>query len=433
MNESVLAPAAAPSFRRPAIESSVQFLFFAILLLIEIQGLLLSNEKLYVTLFGRELSLVDGVIPVLIVLCGLLWIGRYDELRIFCRRSTPLWAFCGYLLASLFVKGMPGKGSVSLVQSSIEFGFLYLGFAVCFRSARRSVSAIGLTLRVMTVVAICIVIADVLYVSHNGFYADLPNDAERYNTSYGTYVQLGYFASLLMMFSGALFLWLPRGRTNWRVLALLSLSIVMLFITGARTPSGSGIAGLIVIWLLSPNKSRILKMWLIVPLILVMLVFTGVQNRFVQTESGSVGLNLDLTGRAGWYAADFYDALDHQPFGAGWGSSDLFVFQEEGEGEIATTHSQHLQLFHDLGIVGYATFLAGWGIMLRRYWLAARRAPLQSADRLVLALAAGFLIGFFISMITDSTWLASLYYGDFGFFWMGAALALLPDRAKKQP
>ena len=148
----------------------------------------------------------------------------------------------------------------------------------------------------------------------------------------------------------------------------------------------------------------------------------GISSHFFAPASSDEGVvKRGFTGRQVWYFVVFADALQHQPFGAGWGSADQLVFVERSE-LIFSTHSQHLQLFHDLGALGYSLFLISWSVFLWRYWQAARSTPPDSAHYLLLCMAIGFMVAFFIAMITDSIWTSSLYYGDYGFFLLGLAL-----------
>jgi O-antigen ligase len=168
-------------------------------------------------------------------------------------------------------------------------------------------------------------------------------------------------------------------------------------------------------------------------IVIILLVAAGVDIRYISKDSDTgPELNIGLTGRDVWYIEVFLHSLDQQPFGSGWGGSDQYVF-EIRDGKVFNTHSQHLQLFHDVGIIGYVLFLIGFVAVLIKLGRFYKKAIEYSTQKFFAMVAFGSLLGLFISMTTDSTWPASQFYGDYIFLCLGLSLYYCSEQISRVP
>jgi len=155
---------------------------------------------------------------------------------------------------------------------------------------------------------------------------------------------------------------------------------------------------------------------------------SGVQSRLTTGPEGDRRINLGLTGRGVWYRTVWDSAWIRPWTGGGAGAADELVFSARN-GRIYSTHSQHLEMFHDYGLIGTVLFFVGFlGII----WRLRGRAPPGpgSAGHLIRTWAIMYCVHLIISMTFDSVFPASLYYGNYGAFILGAALSVASRKGR---
>ena len=403
--------------------SGIKRLLLLLTIIVIVQNILWGNTKFYIDMFGRQISLLDGVLTIVAIGIFFLSTLKINAIAPFTKTFGFFSLFLFYICFSTVFIGFEGKGIVQFIQSSIQLVFCFFGYLYA-KSYRDSPEAVKENIAdILSIILFSIAIGDLIFVSIWG--AAIPDELEgagRYNTSYSTYVMLGYFCYFCLIFFVSLFVEGGPMKRKKMYNAAFVICVILILLTGARTPLGSGLIGLIGISVLSKHRIKIFRILFIFVVIVVLLVMAGVDIRYFSKDSESgTELNVGLTGRDVWYAEVFLHALEQQPFGSGWGGSDQYVYQIR-EGKIFNTHSQHLQLFHDLGIIGYGLFLIGFIVVLVRLAKYYKKKSETAPKRFFAMVSFGALIGFFISMITDSTWPASQFYGDYVFLCLGISL-----------
>jgi hypothetical protein len=406
---------------RPLSERKLLVLFSSIAGLILAQGIFFANQKQYVRFLRRDLSLLDGVLPTALVVGFAFLCFNFRSVVGFFGSIIPFWPFLIYLAFSLAIVGLVGKGSVTLVQSSIQFVFLYLGYVYANQNAKNPDTVIHTASKLFYLLPAGVVVSDVLYGAMYGFIGQEGPGTGRHNSSYGTYVLLGYFSSVCFVFWATVLMWgRLKGKkiTYWGICLL---SLLMLMVSGARTPTGAAVAALCASSAILRRGRRVIGIFLVSLILSLLTAWSGVEMRFVSVQGpGRLALNMEPTGRDSWYYDVWDEALRHPVFGAGWGAADEFVLDTRGS--IYSTHSQHLQLFHDLGLMGYCLFLLGWVLIFLRFWRASQGFEPGAPEKMLLCFGMAFLVHLIMSMVTDSVWVGSLYYGNYGFFFVGTAL-----------
>ncbi len=422
MAQAITTILATPRLRRPWLtHGKVAFLFYAISSSILTQGLLFGNRKIYASVLDTEISIFDGIVPTALAVLFLLFSLKGKVALGLFRAVSPILPFAGYLIGSILFVGIFGKGLITLVQCLLQLLFLYYGYAYACENEGDSQRVLRSVTRIFAGLSGLFLLSDIVYTQIYGFTIQVGMGAGRYHASFGNYVTLGYFASLQFVFWGSILLARGLAERKARTLLAFSYATLIILICGSRTAAWSALLALLLNAILTGIK-RWVVLILSVCLISALLVsWYGLELRFLSRESGAkLSLNVDLTGREGWYREVWARAWEHPLFGSGWGSGDKIV--QDMHKYIHWTHSQHLQLFHDLGAVGYLLFLFGWAFLFLRLWRASRRLPEKSSERLWLCIGMAFLVQVFAAMATDSVWLLSLYFGNFGFFLLGIAL-----------
>jgi len=432
MTQATTAVLPAPRLRRSWLtHRKVAFLFYASFSSILIQNLLFGSRKMYASIFETEISIFDGILPTALAVLFLLFSFKGKVGLGLFRAVSPFWPFVGYLIGSILLVGFVGKGFITLVQCVIQLLFLYNGYAYACENEGNPQRIVTSVCRIFASVSGLLLLSDIIYTQLHGFIGQVGSGLGRYNTSFGTYVLLGYFASLQFLFWGSLLL--ARGLGEGRAKAILAFcfATLMVLISGARTAAWSALLALLLNAVLMGRKRRILLILVGCVILALLASWYGMELRFVSREGGTqLSLNVDLTGRESWYRDVWDSAWEHPAFGSGWGSADKLVLDLRKY--IYSTHSQHLQLFHDLGGVGYFLFLFGWSLLILRLWRASRRLPDKSLEKFWVCMGMAFLVQVFASMATDSVWVASLYFGNFGYFLVGIALRYAKRRRPKR-
>lgn len=419
-------PPPSPSHRsRRTVVLAAQIALSLNTFLIVLQNHLFMSQKLYMNLLGQALSVLDGLVPMTVIgICMLVCLGP-KPLALFLRAAFPFLPFALTLALSIVYFGFVGKGLISLVESFLQVPFIYLGLAASSPHPQSRLASTQSVVKYQAWLCIFVALSDLVFVARNGVLVQSGAVAGRYNTSFGSYVTVGYFASVCIMVLAIYWLW-KKTFDLWTLpgIGLIS-AVALLLISGARTPLVSLMLALFAaaMVLRKIRRASIVTLSLAVGLALGGSLTSYTRLFTIDPETGRPEVNLDLTGRQVWYGTVIEAIGQHPFFGAGWGAGDLLVLESRG-GQIYSVHSQHLQLLHDVGIIGYLFFAAGILAVLIRLWSLRRHYRPDSPERLMMGWAFGFVVHLEASMLTDSVFPASIYYGCFGCFLVGLALRL---------
>jgi hypothetical protein len=112
------------------------------------------------------------------------------------------------------------------------------------------------------------------------------------------------------------------------------------------------------------------------------------------------GIRMNTMGRTRIWQATWDSFLRHPIAGQGAGSSRYYLAAHRF---VPHPHNDYLRVLHDYGVIGFALFLAGLWLVLRKLWRNWRRADqMRSSDRVLHAAAFGAVIGYMIMMTTDN-------------------------------
>ncbi len=385
-------------------------LYYIVFLLLIFQGLIFG-EKIYIGVLGFRLSLIDGVIPTLLFfLYFLLTIKYHVKITITLYHFIP---FLIYIVLSILTVGFFGNSIVLVVRICLLFLSFMFGFMMIPSTNKSNIIVYKSIYNFFSKLLIIIIITQILFLFSNPI-----NDPKinRFNSVYGTYVDLGYFSSLILMFFFTVYL-IDSGQRNNRLVLYIISSFTLLLFSGSRTALFSTFfVSATVLYFSEYRKSFIKYIIVILVLSLVYYYFNSDQIRFIKgTEDFS--FNFSLTGREVWYYVTFNEALKFQPFGAGVGYSDLFVLNLMNN-KIYSTHSQILQLFFDFGFIGISLFFFGWILYLLKF----RRliSSLSNSYQNILVFF-GYMVWLYLIpiSITDSIWDGAEYFTIYIFLFGG--------------
>lgn len=108
--------------------SRIRNLLFVLVLLVVIQNILWGNYKYYIKLFGRDISLLDGVLTIVVIGLFFVLTFRIEAFIGFAKTLGSFYLFLGYLVFSIIFIGFEGKGIVQFVQASIQLVFCFFGY-----------------------------------------------------------------------------------------------------------------------------------------------------------------------------------------------------------------------------------------------------------------------------------------------------------------
>jgi O-antigen ligase len=157
--------------------------------------------------------------------------------------------------------------------------------------------------------------------------------------------------------------------------------------------------------------------------------FTPLRDRFLEGDVKPVGgVSINVSGRDDVWAVIWQSAMTSPWVGQGAGSAESELLGHAFK--VSHPHNEYLRIFHDFGLVGVLLWFWGFFVLLRRTFLAWRRADRVGDGDAYVHLAAWLaLVSLALGMITDNSLRYVHVLLPLGVI-VGCSLGLMGDRSR---
>jgi O-antigen ligase len=220
------------------------------------------------------------------------------------------------------------------------------------------------------------------------------------NEPFGTFTYQNSLGAFLVIVIPIFLSLLIQSITKYNLLLVIShsvlviLSVFILYTTGSKGAWIAFLVSMVIFWIIALWKRMSKKLRLIVPLTFgVIFIITAVW--LINTESMQV--------RFGYWQGALGIIKDNFWLGVGLGNfpNHYTMYKPVWAGETIHAHNGFIEVFTELGIIGFIVFCAIWAVILFKCFKALSKELLDDKNRLFIIGLVSAILGFLIHSLVD--------------------------------